>query len=98
MCAPGRQNDVQQEESGSLVERRCSLNLSPKRLPVFFDIDLVTCVAFDSINQILADTGVFRCKGDTSTRSIDNCGGVGVEAGVAARARAAVLSPLEHIA
>ena len=62
-------------ESGSLVERRCSLNLSPKR----------TCVAFDSINHALADTGVFQCKSDTSTWSIDKYEGVGVEAGFAAR-------------
>ena len=51
----------------------------------FSNIDLVTCVAFDSITNIIADRGVFRCQSDTSTRSIDKCGGVGVEAGVAAR-------------
>ena len=28
----------------------------------FSDIDLVACVAFDGINYVLADTGVFRCK------------------------------------
>ena len=28
----------------------------------FSDIDLVECVAFDGINYVLADTGVFRCK------------------------------------
>ena len=47
----------------------------------FPEINLVTCLAFDSINHILADTGVFRCK----SWSIDKCGGVGVEAGVTAR-------------
>ena len=26
----------------------------------FSDIDLVTCLALDSINHIIADTGVFR--------------------------------------
>ena len=41
----------------------------------FSDIDLVTCVAFDSINHVLADTGVFRCKSDASTWSIDKCRG-----------------------
>lgn len=56
------------------------------------------CVAFDSLNHILAEIGVFRCKGDTSTRNIDNCGDVGLEAGVAATGeRTAVLMPLEHI-
>ena len=34
----------------------------PKSVPQastsFFDIDLVTCVAFDSINHILADTSL----------------------------------------
>ena len=44
----------------------------------FSDIDLVTPVAFD-------DTGVFRCKSDPFTWSIDKCGGVGVEVGVAAK-------------
>ena len=51
----------------------------------FSDIDLETCVAFDSINHILAGTGASRCKSDMSTWGIDKCGGVGVEAGVAAR-------------
>ena len=55
----------------------------------------MTYVVFDSINHILGDTGVFRGKSDTSTWSIDKCGGVGVEAVVAARPatgkRAAVL-------
>ena len=51
----------------------------------FSDIDLGTCVAFDSTNHIIADTGVFRCKSDTSTWSIDKCGGVGMEADVSAR-------------
>ena len=47
--------------------------------------DLGTCAAFDGINHILADTGVFPFKSDTSTWSVDKCRGVGVEAGVAAR-------------
>ena len=51
----------------------------------FSDRGIVTCVAFDSINPIITDTGVFRCKSDTSTWSIEKCGCVGVEAGVAAR-------------
>ena len=34
----------------------------------FSDIDLVTCAAFYSINHVLADTGVFRFKMETSTR------------------------------
>ena len=51
----------------------------------FPDIDLGTCVAFDSINHILAGTSVFRYKSHASTWSIDKCGGVGVEAGVTAR-------------
>ena len=41
----------------------------------FSDIDLVKCVAFDSINHIIADTSVFPCKSDTSTWNIDKCGG-----------------------
>ena len=51
----------------------------------FFDVDLVACVACDGINHVLDDTGVFRCKSDTSTRTIDKYGGFGVEAGVAVR-------------
>ena len=71
-------------ESGSLVERRCSLNLSPVSTS-FTDIDLVTCAAFYSINHVLAGTGTFRFKMDASTWSIENCAGVGMEAGVEAR-------------
>ena len=51
----------------------------------FSDIDLVACVAFDGINHVLADTGVFRRKSDASTWTIDKCGGAGVEEGVTAR-------------
>ena len=54
----------------------------------FSDIaDLGTCAAYDSINHILGDTGVFPflVKSDTSTWSVDKCGRVDVEAGVAAR-------------
>ena len=73
-------------------------NCHPIFYPFSSDIDLMKCVAFDSLNHILAEIGLFRCKGDTSTRNIDNCGDVGLEAGVAATGeRTAVLMPLEHI-
>ena len=39
-------------------------------------------MAFDSINHVLANTGVFRCKSDETWR-IDKCGDIGVEADVA---------------
>ena len=51
----------------------------------FSDIDLEARVAFDGINHVLVDTGVFRCKSDASTWTIDKYGGVGGEEGVAAR-------------
>ena len=49
----------------------------------FSDIDLVTCVAFDGINHVLADTGVFRYKSDASTWSIGGGSGGGGIAGEA---------------
>ena len=51
----------------------------------FSDMGLVTCRAFDSIHHVLANTVVFRCKSDKSSWSIYECGGYGVEAGVAVR-------------
>ena len=51
----------------------------------FDDIDLVTCVAFGGIKPVLVDTGRFRCKSKVSIWSIDKCGGVDVEANIAAR-------------
>ena len=54
--------------------------------------DLVRCVAFYTINHVLADTGIFRFKMDASTRTIEKCGGVGVEARVAVRLATGELS------